>query len=93
MRGEQQRYLVPCPAVPGITPACAGSSKSRHIRPSNRRDHPRMRGEQETIDGVHAIPVGSPPHARGAEIAQFAQMQQPGITPACAGSSYFYKPL
>ena len=26
MRGEQQRYLVPCPAVPGITPHARGAA-------------------------------------------------------------------
>ena len=45
MRGEQQRYLVPCPAVPGITPACAGSSSGNSFpRRDVRGSPPHARG-------------------------------------------------
>ena len=66
MRGEQQRYLVPCPAVPGITPACAGSSTRERSAGPWEWDHPRMRGEQLIGRPPLGSCLGSPPHARGA---------------------------
>ena len=34
---------------PGITPACAGKTVSFSIIPPGTRDHPRMRGEDDTM--------------------------------------------
>ena len=87
MRGEQQRYLVPCPAVPGITPACAGSSTRERSAGPWEWDHPRMRGEQHTPPASMEVLSGSPPHARGAGFNSPWDIEREGITPACAGSS------
>ncbi len=70
-----------------ITPACAGSSQSA---PTGRRrgwDHPRVRGEQELGHLPVGDGAGSPPRARGAVRGWPAHDRDPGITPACAGSS------
>ena len=87
MRGEQQRYLVPCPAVPGITPACAGSRAVQQPWAAVKGDHPRMRGEQWPTKVETNRSSGSPPHARGAVNAGLTAQWEAGITPACAGSS------
>ena len=49
----------------GITPACAGKSRSPCSRPRRTWDHPRMRGEKHTKAAIHYGRRGSPPHARG----------------------------
>ena len=70
-----------------ITPACAGNSTA-HLRfPKLRRDHPRLRGEQEMhpLYGKHC--VGSPPLARGTVCGRLLHQDRAGITPACAGNS------
>ena len=89
MRGEQQRYLVPCPAVPGITPACAGSRAVQQPWAAVKGDHPRMRGEQDMQAWLEDHLGGSPPHARGAGKSGRSIQPNSGITPACAGSSSF----
>ena len=71
----------------GITPACAGSRSIPSASSSRGRDHPRMRGEQQFKLGHLGTGLGSPPHARGADTSEIAELERRGITPACAGSS------
>ena len=59
-------FSTPYSLTSGITPACAGSSSQTPICPQQGRDHPRMRGEQETVYRSGNPLRGSPPHARGA---------------------------
>ncbi len=54
------------PALPGITPACAGSRPSTSPGTSGGWDHPRVRGEQGRAPLVEHHNAGSPPRARGA---------------------------
>ena len=49
----------------GITPACAGNRSSEYQRKFFLWDHPRLRGEQETISASVVAYLGSPPLARG----------------------------
>ena len=73
--------------LPGIIPACAGSTSCRATTTSRRRDHPRMRGEH-TKSGLSGMVLpGSSPHARGAQINATRRCGQNGIIPACAGST------
>ena len=73
--------------LPGIIPACAGSTSCRATTTSRRRDHPRMRGEH-TKSGLSGMVLpGSSPHARGAQINATRRGGQNGIIPACAGST------
>ena len=70
-----------------ITPACAGKTFSLPERRRTSRDHPRMRGEDQVVDGAPVLFTGSPPHARGRPTPWIAQGIQSRITPACAGKT------
>ena len=48
-----------------ITPACAGKTFPPTTNRRERRDHPRMRGEDTNAWETHNENGGSPPHARG----------------------------
>ena len=54
------------PKIPGIIPACAGSTFTCHEIITRIRDHPRMCGEHYS-NLFHLLPpLGSSPHVRGA---------------------------
>ena len=74
--------------LPGIIPACAGSTSCRATTTSRRRDHPRMRGEHGIKSSLISSPTGSSPHARGARGRRRRGAKPKGIIPACAGSTY-----
>ena len=71
----------------GIIPACAGSTTRWRMRPSQKRDHPRMCGEHQVMDDYGTMVVGSSPHVRGALRIQGTRPDCKGIIPACAGST------
>ena len=71
----------------GIIPACAGST-GRHSRDTMAsRDHPRVRGEHRSPPPARAGQQGSSPRARGAPGPHPRPGRDPGIIPACAGST------
>ena len=72
-----------------ITPACAG--KRRQCRPDRgcSWDHPRMCGEKLALKTRKKENTGSPPHVRGKAIVHSKRLCFVGITPACAGKSFF----
>ena len=84
MRGKAAQQRGPR-ITPGITPACAGKSRSRHVCISRRRDHPRMCGEKYQLGVVKLLSEGSPPHVRGKEKRPLPNPDHCRITPACAG--------
>ena len=53
------------PADFWITPACAGKTWPRWTGPRRLLDHPRMRGEDDSVGELADHVAGSPPHARG----------------------------
>ena len=57
--------VIPCSAIPGIIPACAGNTVSSRRPRSSSRDHPRMCGEHVSSDRESAAFMGSSPHVRG----------------------------
>ena len=69
----------------GITPACAGKSVPRAHDHEPWWDHPRMRGEKSFFGWLVREELGSPPHARGKDLAAVRAAGKSGITPACAG--------
>ena len=73
--------------LPGIIPACAGSTTSPRASAARRRDHPRMCGEHNTLSVTLDVPQGSSPHVRGAPPPQGGRAAGRGIIPACAGST------
>ena len=75
----------------GITPACAGNSWTDDEKAAKEGDHPRLRGEQVTSPALNAVRLGSPPLARGTGKLHRCDMRYAGITPACAGNSWYIK--
>ena len=71
----------------GIIPACAGSTRRAGAAPHPRRDHPRVRGEHQTLFVFCVQPQGSSPRARGARRRHPGRGTLTGIIPACAGST------
>ena len=73
--------------LPGIIPACAGSTRCTRRRCRSPWDHPRMRGEHCGRLLIMPCTTGSSPHARGARAPLLRRCVDPGIIPACAGST------
>ena len=66
VRGARSALLV-APCVPGIIPACAGSTKGAFGIQGRHWDHPRMCGEHALNEMKIPREVGSSPHVRGAQ--------------------------
>ena len=73
--------------VPGIIPACAGSTPGRGRRCRLQGDHPRVRGEHWYSSSRVMDRGGSSPRARGAPDRVRYTRGMIGIIPACAGST------
>ena len=74
----------------GITPACAGKSRSGLGLSPAPTDHPRMCGEKEEHSMGFAVKTGSPPHVRGKAFSMWLYTPCMRITPAYAGKSFLY---
>ena len=86
VRGKAHVCLMTVISV-GITPACAGKSRSVQGPAGSCGDHPRVCGEKELRKVTTLMGMGSPPRVRGKEeLLQFV-IGHTGITPACAGKS------
>ena len=75
----------------GIIPACAGN---RHILRHLSRcawDHPRVCGEQPTIESTICFAKGSSPRVRGTATYVRSRTATSGIIPACAGNRFVSK--
>ena len=73
----------------GIIPAYAGSTVSRGLSGSIRRDHPRIRGEHMNDDVRFNVDGGSSPHTRGARTTNAPYHRRGRIIPAYAGSTTY----
>ena len=73
--------------IPGITPACAGSTLCYEYRKIWHQDHPRLRGEYVVRTPRETPYLGSPPLARGVLTSRGYACSYARITPACAGST------
>ena len=76
-------------ALRRITPAYAGKSYLYRVDAQCPKDHPRLRGEKDTSDGLTRRLVGSPPLTRGKDMPDPKSLQWSRITPAYAGKSAF----
>ena len=86
VRGKDPR--IECDgAYSGITPACAGKSRSTTSYWAGIRDHPRVCGEKRMRSFWVSSVRGSPPRVRGKAPMQVSCTGMQGITPACAGKS------
>ena len=90
-RGAHEVALL-ARVLPGIIPACAGSTCIRPCAICASGDHPRMRGEHNGIAFCAMGQSGSSPHARGALARQISRDCDAGIIPACAGSTMAASP-
>ncbi len=75
-------------ALPGNTPAGAGSRVRTLSATHSAREHPRRRGEQSSSFARSAISAGTPPQARGAGYVRRYSRATIGNTPAGAGSRW-----
>ena len=73
----------------GITPACAGKSKHLPCICCLREDHPRVCGEKLISSFSVTLYAGSPPRVRGKVQRSWIVRSPGGITPACAGKSWY----
>ncbi len=64
-RGARSSLHLPH-RMQGIIPACAGSTLTLISEPFFSRDHPRLRGEHDSVGLTVTSPPGSSPPARGA---------------------------
>ena len=70
-----------------ITPACAGNRSEGDHTMEEKRDHPRVCGEQPWRGGGRLLGWGSPPRVRGTGAFYRDGRRKQRITPACAGNS------
>ena len=75
--------------VLGITPACAGKRLLVHGRACRPWDHPRVCGEKRFAEMTYRFHAGSPPRVRGKGGGSGGGASIVGITPACAGKSFW----
>ena len=86
MRGAREVRHLPVLGC-GITPAYAGSTDCEQSAGAVERDHPRVCGEHLLMGLAASEVLGSPPRMRGALFDQHDIHDDPGITPAYAGST------
>ena len=87
VRGTE-KYPRGQPNAMRITPACAGNRICKLYHQCNRKDHPRVCGEQHLLPCREELPPGSPPRVRGTAGHSLGGNNRIGITPACAGNRY-----
>ena len=73
----------------GLTPACAGTSIPAAPRTCPRWAHPRVRGDVRRAASSVSAARGSPPRARGRRLRVSRLDRLQGLTPACAGTSWY----
>ena len=73
--------------VPGITPACAGTTLIFMQLYIDIQDHPRMCGNNLHLSDSNSDEVGSPPHVREQLKFCLKTFLRLRITPACAGTT------
>ena len=71
----------------GITPACAGKTRTMPLLVRKAGDHPRVCGENPSPSSPYTITQGSPPRVRGKLLIGLLSFHHVGITPACAGKT------
>ena len=85
-RGRQNRCRRG-PGGSGNTPACAGKTAMLAAHDAAVREHPRVRGEDRTIESALCTWKGTPPRARGRHSFYSGGTNTAGNTPACAGKT------
>ena len=70
-----------------ITPAGAGKTPPGGMLRLPEQDHPRRCGENQRLNLIDCVGVGSPPQVRGKRPGKVFQQSDTGITPAGAGKT------
>ena len=86
VRGKAVAACDTCQAR-GITPACAGKRALTLNLAALVKDHPRVCGEKCITLSPTFASKGSPPRVRGKGACGACEIDDEGITPACAGKS------
>ena len=73
--------------VPGLIPACAGKTYIRLAPQRLTRAHPRVCGENATLDRANARVLGSSPRVRGKPPLEIPSHTDERLIPACAGKT------
>ncbi len=76
-------------AAVGNTPAYAGKMSLDSVLIPNRREHPRLRGEDVFSVLKRLMSLGTPPPTRGRFIEKYSSVKLPGNTPAYAGKMLY----
>ena len=71
----------------GTTPACAGTTSPAAAGSVRAGDYPRVRGDDDALQGLGHEGAGLPPRARGRPRRDLLADQSPRTTPACAGTT------
>ena len=82
-----QKSLVAGELRHGITPACAGNTRTSEPGLRGCWDHPRVCGEYLELTERGRSAMGSPPRVRGIRTRVLHPARRTGITPACAGNT------
>ena len=83
LRPHQRRVSV------RTIPACAGKTSTVQVSGSPPPDHPRMRGENESLSTMGERAFGPSPHARGKRSQAMPRGCGCRTIPACAGKTSF----
>ena len=86
VRGKASEF-EPAGVGDGITPACAGKSRTGGRPVFTDGDHPRVCGEKFSALHMVLVVAGSPPRVRGKDCFHRHLNRDTRITPACAGKS------
>ncbi len=70
----------------GNTPAYAGNGVTNTAGCSSRREHPRLRGERDSMSRPKLLDLGTPPPTRGTVLCSVSAWDKSGNTPAYAGN-------
>ena len=84
---ERHRQLLTQKKTTRITPACAGKTGWLKGQDGKWRDHPRLRGKDNSRGVIDTFMSGSPPLARERLVFQKCRILRVRITPACAGKT------
>ena len=86
VRGKRRSSSAP-PRRPRLIPACAGKTARRRRRPQPARAHPRVCGENPSIESHLSPPDGSSPRVRGKPRLAGLRVVRGRLIPACAGKT------
>ena len=89
MCGEKYLNMMNEQREKGSPPACAGKRPQDITLLTVKRDHPRVCGEKTPAATDNYFNVGSPPRVRGKVAFTALNATTDGITPACAGKSFW----